>query len=200
MTKPLNTFNEYSTAVWDAMNNINQSNIDSAIGALVSAYYYKNNIFVCGNGGSAAIADHLTCDVMKGVATDSIDGKTLHVNSLCCNSPLTTAIANDIGYDQVFSKQLEWQAEPFDVLIAISSSGNSPNIINAIKTAKKKYVTVISITGFDGGEAATLANHSIHINSDNYGVVEDVSQSIMHYIAQTLRRMRSNKNPEDIKY
>ncbi len=198
MTKPLTTFREYTDAVWEAMESVDANDLFYICRALDDARANGRTIFVCGNGGSAAIANHLVCDCMKGVAVDA--GKHMHVTSLACNVPLMTAIANDIGYDEVFSSQLEWQAVPGDVLIAISSSGESPNIVNALFTARDMGVTTIAISGFSGGIAVSQANHSVHIKSDNYGVIEDVSQSVMHYIAQTLRRTLSDKNPEDIKY
>jgi phosphoheptose isomerase len=200
MTKPLIKFSDYTDAVWDAMESVSQSALDSVVHILKRVHSNYDTVFVCGNGGSAAIANHLVCDCMKGVATDHRHGKALKVVSLVSNIPLTTAIANDIGYDQVFSKQLEWQFGGEDVLIVISSSGNSQNIIEVLNTAIEIEMRTIAIVGFDGGKAAEIADHTIHIKSDNYGVIEDVSQAVMHYIAQALRRDLSNKNSEDIKY
>ena len=200
MTKPLTQFADYTNAVLDAMESIDQTVLANIVGLFEDAFFQMRKIYVCGNGGSAAIANHLTCDCMKGVACDSARGETLNVTSLACNVPLITAIANDIGYDDVFSSQVEWQGNRWDILIAISSSGNSPNILKAINKAKDKGMKSIAITGFDGGKAAELADYSLHIKSDNYGVIEDVSQSIMHYIAQSLRRTLSSKKPEEIKY
>ena len=198
MTKPLTSFNEYTDAVFDAMESVDEHSLALVYLTLNEARVNGRTIFVCGNGGSAAIANHLVCDCMKGVAVDT--GNHMHVTSLSCNVPLMTAIANDIGYEDVFAKQLEWQAVPGDVLIAISSSGNSPNIYNALLSAKDVGVKTIAISGFTGGQACAIADHSVHIKSDNYGVIEDVSQSVMHYIAQCLRRNLSNKNPEEIIY
>ena len=200
MSKPLIKFADYTDAVWDAMESVDQDALDAVVSLLKQVHSDYDTVFVCGNGGSAAIANHLVCDCMKGVATDHQHGKALKVVSLVSNIPLTTAIANDIGYDQVFSKQLEWQLDRDAVLIVISSSGNSPNIIEALNTADMLDMRTIAIVGFDGGKAAELATHTIHIQSDNYGVIEDVSQAVMHYIAQALRRDLSTKNPEDIKY
>jgi D-sedoheptulose 7-phosphate isomerase len=201
MTKPLMNFDEYTAAVQDAMNSVDKTSVEVVISTLQQTFFDSKNVFVCGNGGSAAIADHLTCDCMKGVAMDRGTGISLKVTSLSCNGPLITALANDIGYEHVFSKQVLWQGTPGDILIVISSSGNSPNIIEAINSAHERSMTTIAITGFDGGKAAELADHSIHIESNNYGVIEDVSQSIMHYIAQSLRRnLAILKRPEDIKY
>jgi phosphoheptose isomerase len=202
MTKPYYAFTDYADAVWDAMNSVDKNMLDIAANTLLDTFVRNRTVYVCGNGGSAAIANHLTCDCMKGVAMDRGTGATLKVHSLACNVPLMTAIANDIGYEEVFSRQLEWLSpNMYDVLIVISSSGNSPNIVKAINTAIDKNMRVISITGFDEyNKAKFYSDFPIHIKSDNYGVIEDVSQSVMHYIAQTLRRTLSDKNPEEIKY
>lgn len=142
-------------------------------------------IFSCGNGGSAAIANHLVCDCMKGVrAGSSLKPK---VHSLSATIELLTAIVNDIGVEDMFSYQLESLGAPGDVLIAISSSGSSPNIVKALTWAKANGMTTIAMTGFTGGESARIADISLHVSIDNYGVVEDIHQSLMHILAQYLR-------------
>jgi D-sedoheptulose 7-phosphate isomerase len=204
MTKPLYNLTEYTNELWKSLHSVSQYNVDSVVNILLQS----RTIYVCGNGGSAAIAEHLACDCVKGVATDSKDDFALNVISLSSNLPMISAIANDIGYDEVFSKQLKWLSwnlKDFgtyskDTLIVISSSGNSPNIINAIKKATELGMNTVAIVGFNGGEAKKLANWCIHIPSDNYGIVEDASQAIMHFMAQKMRRFVSEKRPEDIKY
>jgi phosphoheptose isomerase len=142
-------------------------------------------IFSCGNGGSAAIANHLVCDCMKGVRTGSwLKPKVV---SLSATVELITAIVNDIGPAEMFAHQLSSLASPGDVLIAISSSGASPNIIRALEMARAMKLTTIAMTGFSGGEAARLADITLHVDAQNYGVVEDVHQSLMHIMAQYLR-------------
>jgi len=203
MTQPYYTLDSYAAELSRALSTVDLKELDWVTRKIYGA---KGNIYVCGNGGSAAIAEHLTCDCMKGVATETHQGHRLSVTSLASNFPLISAIANDIGYDQIFSKQIEWQATEGDfimsddVLIAISSSGNSPNIINAINKAEEKGMETIAIVGFDGGEAKRAASSVIHIDSDNYGIIEDASQAIMHFMAQQMRRWVSDKDPKDIKY
>jgi phosphoheptose isomerase len=107
---------------------------------------------------------------------------------------LITAIANDFKYEDVFSKQIEMFAKPQDVLVAVSSSGNSPNIINAINTAKQLGMNTIALVGFDGGEVSKLSDIVLHIKSNNYGVVEDCHQSLMHILAQHLRVSNSTSD------
>ena len=100
---------------------------------------------------------------------------------------MISAIANDVGYDYIFSYQIEMKGNQDDVLIAISASGNSPNIIKALATAKEKGLITIAFVGFDGGKAKEIADIVIHVEEDNYGIIEDAHQSVMHILAQNLR-------------
>nr|WP_198155222.1 SIS domain-containing protein [Candidatus Burkholderia verschuerenii] len=143
-------------------------------------------VFVCGNGGSAAISNHLTCDCLKGVRNGT-DIKP-NVYSLASTVELITAIANDFSYDQIFSFQLESHANAGDLLIVISSSGGSPNIVQALRCAKEMGVQTIAMTGFDGGAANELADVKLWVKAHNYGVVEDIHQSLMHILAQHTRQ------------
>jgi phosphoheptose isomerase len=104
--------------------------------------------------------------------------------SMTANTSMLTAIANDFGYEEIFSKQIEMYAQKGDLFIAISSSGNSPNIVNAIKTAKKMGLTTAAFTGFEGGKTRELADIKIHVDFKNYGVVEDCHHIIMQSVAQ----------------
>lgn len=145
----------------------------------------EGTIFSCGNGGSAAISNHLLCDCLKGVqAGTSIKPR---VQSLSSTPELMSAIANDIGFDEIFALPLRSLGRRGDVLVAISSSGTSPNIVAATKAARSKGMKVLSLTGFDGGPAAAEADVSLHVTANNYGVIEDVHQSLMHVLAQSLR-------------
>ncbi|MBT3170938.1 MAG: SIS domain-containing protein [Rhodospirillaceae bacterium] len=145
-------------------------------------------LYVCGNGGSAAIANHLLCDFAKGIQTDT--ELLPRVISLSANLELITAIANDIAFEDCFVYQLRTAARPGDVLLTISSSGDSENIVRAVEWAGANEVQSIALTGFDGGRSARLAAVNIHVSGDNYGVVEDTHQSIMHIFSQYLRQAR----------
>jgi D-sedoheptulose 7-phosphate isomerase/D-glycero-D-manno-heptose 1,7-bisphosphate phosphatase len=103
---------------------------------------------------------------------------------------LLTAIANDLGYENVFVHQLQSQSRPGDVLVAVSSSGRSPNIVRALTWAQDNGLRTIAITGFDGGEARTVAEVCIHVDCANYGVIEDLHQAVMHALAQYIRQAR----------
>jgi phosphoheptose isomerase len=142
-------------------------------------------IYSCGNGGSAAIANHLACDCLKGIRTNT--ALRPRVFSLSTTVELITAIANDMSYDEVFAYQLSSLGQPGDLLIAISSSGQSPNVIKALTWAKENGLRTLAMTGFSGGGAAEIADVSLHVKAENYGVIEDVHQSLMHLLAQYSR-------------
>jgi len=151
-----------------------------------TAYTRRAGVFSCGNGGSASIANHLVCDHVKGVRAKT--NFTPRVASLSNNVELLTAIANDLAYEDIFSYQLQSQAQPGDVLIAISSSGRSPNIVKVLRWARENDIRTIAITGFDGGAARETAEIAIHADCGNYGVVEDLHQAIMHALAQYIQQ------------
>jgi D-sedoheptulose 7-phosphate isomerase/D-glycero-D-manno-heptose 1,7-bisphosphate phosphatase len=181
-------FDAYADETARAMKSVDPAALDRAAAILVAAYTKRAGVFACGNGGSAAIANHLQCDHSKGVrtATDLLP----RVTSLSTNVELLTAIANDMSYEDVFVYQLESQAGPGDVLIAVSSSGRSPNIVRALSWARDHDLRTIALTGFGGGDAKAVAEVSIHVDGANYGIVEDLHQAIMHSLAQYVRQSR----------
>lgn len=182
----------YFTALRDAWDGVSRQAIAVAGDLLAERTAAGHMVLSCGNGGSAAIANHLACDCLKGVRTGTALKPRVH--SLATTVELMTAISNDISYDQVFAYQLESMGEAGDVLIAISSSGSSPNILNALRAAKAQDMATIALTGFAGGAALDLADVGIYVAAHNYGVVEDVHQSVMHILAQYLRH-RSLSDP-----
>jgi phosphoheptose isomerase len=176
---------DYASAMAGAYKSVRPGEIDRAATALKRAIQGDRLIFTCGNGGSAAIANHLTCDCSKGIATNT----TLRprVVSLSSTVELITAIANDMAYPEVFAYQLKNLARPGDVLITISSSGDSENIVRALDWAGENSMTTIALSGFSGGRSAQMADISLHVAAENYGVVEDVHQSLVHILAQYVR-------------
>lgn len=177
---------EYFTRLAAASKTIDREAVERAARLIAETSAAGKRIYCCGNGGSAAISNHLVCDCVKGIRTDS----TLkpQVVSLSSNIEIITAIGNDIGYDQIFRFQLESLAHPGDLLIVISSSGGSPNIVTALEWAKDNGVTSIAMTGFSGGKSRELADISLHVEADNYGIIEDLHQSLMHLLAQYTRQ------------
>lgn len=139
-------------------------------------------VWVAGNGGSAAIANHSVCDCSKGTF---VEGRPpLRMISLASNVPMLTAIGNDISYDAVFSEPLKYYLTDKDAVLLVSSSGNSPNVVEACKYANSQSVPTIAFVGFKGGKLAELATHVVHIELDNYGIVEDTHQSLIHVLTQ----------------
>lgn len=179
-------FLEYADEFARAVHSVSKIAVSEAAAELYAAYNRDSRVFTCGNGGSASIANHLACDHVKGIRS----GTRLlpHVTSLTGNTELITAVANDLSYEDVFTFQLESLASVGDVLIAISSSGQSANVCNALRWARKNGLVTIALTGFTGGEAYTLADFPLHVDSDNYGVVEDVHQALAHALAQFVRQ------------
>ncbi|HEV2068720.1 MAG TPA: HAD-IIIA family hydrolase [Acidimicrobiales bacterium] len=178
----------YFSELTETIGTIDLVAVERAAATLIEAYDRGAAVFACGNGGSASISNHVQCDHLKGVRVGT--GLWPRVTSLSCNVELMTAIANDIGYEEVFVYQLQSHARPGDVLVAISSSGQSPNILRALEWSRANGLRTIALTGFSGGEARSSAEISIHVESANYGIVEDAHQSTMHLLAQYIRQSR----------
>jgi phosphoheptose isomerase len=181
-------FGAYVEETARAAGSVDPASLDRAATILLDAYTRRAAVFSCGNGGSAAIANHLQCDHVKGVRTAT--DLAPRVVSLSASIELITAIANDMAYEDIFVYQLQSHSGPGDVLMAISSSGRSPNIVRALTWARDHGLETIALTGFDGGQARAVAEVSIHVDSTNYGIVEDMHQAIMHALAQYLRQSR----------
>jgi D-sedoheptulose 7-phosphate isomerase len=178
-------FADYASTLYAAAKTVDLEKVQMAAEIIQSSFDKKGVLYGCGNGGSAAISNHMTCDVMKGVQTDT--SISPRIVSLSSNVEIITAISNDISYEEVFSYQLNSIVKSEDVLMTISSSGNSENVVKAINVAKQIGIPVISLTGFNGGRSAKMADVNIHVDCDNYGIIEDLHQSIMHVLAQYLR-------------
>lgn len=163
------------------------------INILGLAYKNKNKkIMVCGNGGSAALANHFACDHQK--ILNEVKPLKPFVLSLASNTPLMTAISNDSEYENVFCDQIKQIGKQSDILITISSSGDSQNIIKAIRVAKAMSIKTISFTGFNGGRSKNLADHNIHVKSQNYGIIESLHHTIMNLISQYLKNIYLSEN------
>lgn len=182
----------YTKHLSEALADCDKNTIIDFAQVLMKALSSGNTIFVCGNGGSSAISSHFVCDFLKGVRLgNSIKPRFI---SLTDNTPVISAIANDISYDDIFSYQIESLGNKGDILISISSSGNSENIVRAIKAAKVLSMTTCAFTGFNGGRSRKLADQNIHIQSENYGIIEDCHHILMHYLSQYLRDTFANNN------
>lgn len=151
---------------------------------LIKKKYKENkNIFICGNGGSAANADHITNDLMLGFTKRKIGFNFI---SLCANTAKITCLANDIGYDKVFSNQLKILGRRGDLLIVLTGSGNSKNIIKVINEAKKKKIDTFGLIGFDGGKAKSILDNFIHFKIDDMQISEDMQMIVMNYVMKKI--------------
>lgn len=176
----------YFKAYNDAVSAIDRNALAAAARILWNAFIGDRFVFVCGNGGSAGISNHFTCDFIKRQNTKH--PLRSRIVSLASGTETMTMISNDYGYEEVFRYQLQSLARPGEVLVTISSSGNSENIVRAIEWAKENGLSTIALTGFSGGRSAALADVNIHVASNNYGTVEDAHQSVMHLLSQYLHR------------
>jgi len=185
-------FDDYISTKDLLLKKIDQKILNKIIQEILNSIKNKRDFFSCGNGGSAATAEHLSCDFSKGSCTNTnLNFKVFSLNS---NVALMTAIANDMSYDDVFSYQLNRYGKANDVLLAFSVSGTSKNIIKCAKIAKKKKIKIISFTGFNGGALKKLSNYNINFSSNNFGIVEDCHLTIMHFISQYIRNLRFKNN------
>jgi len=157
--------------------------------ALMECWSEGRQFFICGNGGSAANANHLANDLLYGIAKS--DGPGLRVSALSANVSVLTCLANDEGYDSVYALQLAVQAREGDVLLTLSGSGNSPNILRVLEEAQSMGVTSFAILGFDGGAAKRLADHAVHVPVDDMQIAEDTQLIIGHMVMQWLYLHRS---------
>lgn len=179
----MNNFLEtYASSLIELIQKIDFQTLDMIIQSLESTIEKKSKIYILGNGGSAATASHMVNDLGAGLRRRGI--VNFEVISLADNTPVTTAIANDIGYDNIFYMQLEGLLKKDDVVIAISCSGNSANIIKAVNYAKEIGSQVIGITGFDGGVLREVSDINFHVDAPKgeYGLVEDVHMILDHMI------------------
>lgn len=163
---------------------------------ILNAYRNDKQVFIMGNGGSAATASHFACDLGKGTTQGPIfrDKKRFKVISLNDNTSLVTALSNDCGYDSVFMEQLVNLVNKGDVVIALTASGNSQNILNAVKYAKEKGAITIAFTGFEGGKIKDIVDEHLITNSKEYGPVEDSHLILEHLICDYLRTRLKNES------
>lgn len=157
-----------------------------AIEMLEAAHAGHRTIFICGNGGSAATASHMAADLGKNTVASG--RRRLRVMSLNDNMAWFSAVANDGGYEAVFVEQMENLVEAGDVLVAISASGDSENVVRAAEFARGHGARVVALVGFDGGRLAGLADVCVHLRAHEYGLVEDGHLAVNHIFTEALRR------------
>lgn len=180
----------YLANVKDIISSLDKSALSSILEAFKKAQEEKRRIFVLGNGGSAAHSNHFACDLGKNVTGD--ESGRFKVISVCENVATITAYANDLDYDSIFSEQLKnYCVEEGDMILAVSASGNSPNVIKAVKYGKSRKAVIVALVGFDGGLLKNLADIYLHVDSYEYEKVEDLHLLIMHIIVSYFKKQSS---------
>lgn len=175
--------NNYIKGLTRTLEDFDWTPVEQLAEILYESVIKGNRIFLCGNGGSAGNAMHLANDFLYGIAPN---GKAMKVEALPANAAVVTCLGNDIGYENIFSHQLKVKANANDVLIVLSGSGNSPNIISALLQAKQREMISVAILGFSGGEAKALADLAIHFAVDDMQISEDTQLIVGHMLMQYL--------------
>jgi D-sedoheptulose 7-phosphate isomerase len=184
MTTNTEVMGKYVSGLREALQSLSPDSIDAVVQVLRRARQRRNQVFIVGNGGSAATAAHMAADLGK---MTIVEGLPRHrVIALADSIPTLTAWANDFGYDQVFAQQLRSLASAGDVLVAISTSGASPNVLHAAETAREMGLVTVGLTGREGGELRDLVDHCVIVEGRTVGQIEDVHHAIGHILTEAL--------------
>ena len=188
----MNFATDYISRLKNLLDDLDTGEIDKIVDVLYDAYSKDKTVFLIGNGGSAALASHMACDLGKGTFAPKhvpLPGiKRFKALSLTDNVPMISAWANDTAYDRIFAEQLENFVQSGDVLFGISGSGNSPNVLNAFEVARKRHAVTVGLSGFDGGKLKGMVDHAIIVRSDSMQQIEDMHIVIAHIIFLELQR------------
>jgi D-sedoheptulose 7-phosphate isomerase len=170
----------YFAKLTATISKVHHPSVHAITDRLLRAFENQQTVYVFGNGGSASLASHFACDLAKGTINGT--GKRFRVVALTDNLPLITAWANDSSYDDIFAEQLANLVQPNDVVFAISASGNSRNVIKALRLARSARAATLGITGFQGGLMKDLCDQCVIVPSDNMQIIEDIHLSLAHAI------------------
>jgi len=183
---------QFLERVGEELRRIDPAQVQNLADAIHECYVDGRTVFVCGNGGSGSNASHFCEDLGKGTLRredfDNDQKKRLRVLSLTDNTPYILAWGNDEGFDRVFVEQLKNLAQPGDLLVAISGSGNSPNVLRAVDWANRNGLKTLGCTGFAGGKLKTLAQQNLHVPLDDMGIVESIHLTAFHWVVDDLHR------------
>ena len=182
---PLTSPREYLLQLQSVIDRLDTNVVDRLVEAIWSGYLRSRTVFLFGNGGSAALASHLACDLGKG----TINGLRKRLRAVCLsdNVPMMTAWANDLNYQEVYAEQLRNLIEPGDVAVAISGSGNSMNVVRGLEVAREAGATTMVLTGYDGGRVKSIADICLIVPSDNMQHIEDAHLCVAHAIFTSVR-------------
>lgn len=183
---------QYFEELQRVVTSLSHNGIDQLADALFKAYESGRIVYTFGNGGSAALASHFACDLAKGTAYCN-GGKRFRALALTDNVPSLTAWANDSSYDDVFSEQLRNFVHPRDIAFAISGSGNSKNVLNALEVAREAGATTLGISGFEGGQMKSLCDICVVVPSNNMQIIEDMHLAMAHSIFRIVHTRMSRR-------
>jgi D-sedoheptulose 7-phosphate isomerase len=184
----------YIDRLSDIINNSNWEKVATLAHDLFNCWKSGGHVYICGNGGSAGNATHLANDFLYGIA--KITGQGMKISSLSANSAVITCLGNDTGYENIYSEQLAVLANDNDLLIVLSGSGNSKNIINVVNQAKRMNIKSFAILGFTGGEVKNIVDEAIHFEIDDMQISEDLQLIIGHMLMQWLYQNRKLNKDE----
>ncbi len=184
---------EYLERLRRAVEGLPRDRLNALGETLFRAYRNNKQVFILGNGGSSSTASHMAADLAKNTIGPNM--KRFRIVSLNDNAAIVTALANDLGYEHVFSEQLTNLVQAGDVLIVVSASGNSPNVLNAMRYARSRSAEVVGLLGFSGGAAAALSDIPLVVPSDHYGVIEDIHLIINHILVDYFRARLAQARP-----
>jgi D-sedoheptulose 7-phosphate isomerase len=178
---------QYLETLKSVLNELPLDAVDKVMDVFEDAYRKDRTIFICGNGGSASTAGHWVCDFSKG--TVAAGAPRLRMISLGDNEPMLTAYANDVSYDQVFAEPVRTYVRAGDVVVLMTASGNSPNILEAAKASREMGAVTVGLIGFGGGKLAAMVDHPITVSCREYGPVEDLHLVLDHIISVYMRKV-----------
>ncbi len=180
-----NNCEEYINKVLNTLHELDYVSISNVINLLIDTLESEGTIYIFGNGGSASTASHMQNDFNRGLS--EVTNKKFKFSCLSDNVSTITAIANDYSYDEIYSRQLEGRLKKHDIVIAISCSGNSKSIIKAVEYAKGQGITVIGITGFDGGQLKNMSDYNLHADVNDMQISEDIHLVFNHLMMSVIK-------------
>lgn len=182
----MNFYTQYSDTLTEQLNTFDWSLVEHLVEAVMTVWQNEQRLFICGNGGSAGNAVHLANDFIYGV---NPSGRAIDAEALSANSAVLTCLGNDLGYEHIFSHQVSVKAKSGDLLIVLSGSGNSANIVRALAQAKSQGVKTCAILGYSGGEAKALADLPIHFSVNDMQISEDLQLIVGHMLMRRLNTL-----------
>ncbi len=184
---------EFICSLKNNLDRIQDAEIEDILSLIYQTTINNKSIYLIGNGGSASNASHFSQDLSRITILNQNLSMKIKAFSLTDNVSFITAVANDFGFEQIFTSQLQIYASEGDLLIAISCSGNSKNIINAVNFAKANNINVLGVTGFLGGKLKEISDYNLHVPVSDFGIVESIHSIIFHFIVMEIEKRYSKK-------